>query len=314
MEDIVVSVVVALETDPARIPVLLLHLEQQTFPASQMEVLLADVAHNEALQSTAQNYGEGAPIRTRAIRASAPGMVPALNAAVSAARGELVIFLDEDLLPSPRLVETHHRGFREQGTAGGSVGPLRPHPQLERTALTAWFLSGALRLDQSKESLHYLDWRRANLAICRDAVLAAGGFDEDYEDPQFADADLAYRLQQSGVECRFLREAVAYIAYPSSFTIELQRHYAKGQGARRLYQRTRDSEIVRRYPIQRNALRRALDSMFVPFYIRACQSADDDTAQLGHVYRRVFACQRSLGWRHLSRDINGPDSKAKKKS
>jgi len=299
--DTEISVVIAVEGYADRIPVMLLHIEQQTFPASRMEVVIGDALHDTAVLEAVRNYGVGAPMRTRAVRARVPGVLAALNEAIRAAQGRLVLLLDEDLLASPRLVELHCAAHADAGAGHCTIGAVRPHPQLGEEALTAWFMSGAQQLGAGREALDYLDWRRSNALYERAAMLDAGGFDELYGAPQFADADLAYRLQHAGVTATYLPEAVAYIAYASYFTKELERHYHKGRGLRRLFEITRDAAILRRYPVPRGYLRRALDWLFIPFYIRACTTADADTRILGHVYRRVFLSQRGRGWRAAAR-------------
>ncbi|MBI1319813.1 MAG: glycosyltransferase [Candidatus Hydrogenedens sp.] len=306
MQDIEISVIVAVEGNADRLPVMLLHIEQQTFPASRMEVIIGDASHDTAVLEAVRNYGQGAPVPTRVARAGKTGILPVLNEAIRNAHGKLVLLLDQSVLASPRLVELHRAAYREHGPGFSSVGCIRPHPQLDAAALTAWFMTGAQQLGNDAGEIGYLDWRRSNILYERERVLAAGGFDEQYGAPPFADADLALRLQRTGMRARIVGEAIAYIAYTSSFSSELESHYQKGIGLRRLFEISRDPEILRRYPVPRDYARRMLDWMFVPFYIRACAGAEPDIRLLGHIYRRVFFCQRGRGWRAGARAAKRP--------
>lgn len=296
-----VSIVVALEGDAKRIPTLIAHLERQTHPASRVEIILVAPPFSSALLHAARHSAEGAPIPTRVLSASQPSIITALNDGIRAARGEIVLFLDEDLLPSPHWVEQHVVAHQRLGEQICTVGALKPHPQLERHALTAWFMSGSRTLGENEGELGYLDWRRNNLGVSRAMLMKVGGFDERFQAPQFADAELARRLNQHGARGIYQPSAVAYISYPSTFEQELERHFRKGAALFRLFQITRDPNIYRRYPVQRNPFRRLLDAMFVPFYIRACQQADENTQILGHIYTRVFFYQRCLGYQHALR-------------
>lgn len=293
-----VSIVIALQGDPERIPTLMAHLERQTWPASRMEVLLVAPPFDVPLHEVAVHSAEGAPIPTRILTSRAPALTVALNEGIRAARGEYLLLLDEDLLPSPHWVEQHLHAQQRLTTSGPccTVGALRPHPQLDKYALTAWFLSGARGLGNAEMRLGYLDWRRNNLCIPREIVMATGGFDEGFQTPHFADAELAWRLSRAGAEGHYLPAAVAYIGYPSTVRQELDRHFQKGAGLHRLYELHRDPGIFRRYPVHRNPLRRLLDAMFVPFYIRACLQAEENTHLLGHVYTRIFFYQRCRGY------------------
>lgn len=296
-----VSIVIALEGDAQRVPNLIAHLERQTHPASRIEILLLTLPYAVGLHDAVRQCAEGAPMPIRVITAKEPYIVSALNEGIHAARGEYVLLLDEDLLPSPHWVEQHLAAQERLGESACTIGALQPHPQLDRHALTAWFMSGA-RSAGKEEKLPYLDWRRCNFGIRRAALLEAGAFDETFTAPQFADAALAKRLSVQGANGTYLPGAIAYISYPSSFDAELERHYRKGAGLFRLFQVTRDPNIHKRYPVNRNPVRRLLDAMFVPFYIRACRQADENTHTLGHVYTRVFYYQRCLGYYQALRD------------
>lgn len=298
-----VSIVIALAGDPQRIPVLMAHLERQTYPASRMEVLLVVPPFDVPLHEAAVHSAEGAPIPTRILTAGENVLTAALNEGIRAAHGVHLLLLDEDLLPSPHWVEHHLEAQQRLGGDGPccTVGALRPHPQLEKHALTAWFLSGARGLGSTEAKLGYLDWRRNNLCLPRETLLRAGGFDERFTTPHFADAELACRLSRQGVRGHYLPSAVAYIAYASTFADELERHYHKGAGLHRLHESTGDGGVFKRYPVKRNAFRRLLDAFFVPFYIRACMQTEENTHLLGHVYTRIFFYQRCLGYQHAVR-------------
>lgn len=295
------SIVIAIEGDAERIPTLMAHLERQTYPASRMEIVL--ITHPKAMKSRAAalHSAEGAPIPTRILTADRPFLTAALNQGIRAAHGRYVFFLDEELLPSPHWVEQHMATLTKLEDGACCVGALRPHPDLESTALTAWFMSGARSLVNKEDTLGYLDWRRNNLVIRRDLLLEVGGFNEQFVTPQFADAELAYRLVGRGARGHYVPSAVSYVSYEANFDDELHRHYLKGAGLFRLFQIVRDPSIYRRYPVHRNIIRRLFDALFMPFYIRACSQADENTHLLGHVYKRIFFYQRALGYANAAR-------------
>jgi GT2 family glycosyltransferase len=295
------SIIVALEGDAERIPTLMAHLERQTHPASSTEIILVTPPFSPALEDAARHSAEGSPVPTRIISASRASLTTAINEGIRASRGKTILLLDEDLLPSPHWVEHHIAAQARMHGQICTIGALHPHPQLERHALTAWFMSGARSLGNDEGTLPFLDWRRNNLALSRAALVQIGGFDETFVSPQFADAELARRLAAQGVQGIYLPQAIAYIGYASSFDSELERHFRKGVRLFRLHQIVRDPDIHRRYPVYRNPIRRLLDALFVPFYIRACKQTEENTQVLGHVYKRVFFYQRCAGYKHALR-------------
>jgi glycosyltransferase involved in cell wall biosynthesis len=293
-----VSIVIAIEGEAERVPTLMAHLERQAYPASRIEIVLVIHPHAVAARAAARHSAEGAPIPTRILVGEGPFLTSLLNQGIRAASGEYVLLLDEELLPSPHWVEQHMAAMLRAGGHACTVGTLLPHPQLEGTALTAWFMSGARTLGDSEGPLGYLDWRRNNLCLPRAVLLESGGFSEQFVEPQFADAELAYRLSHLGLPGLYVPRAVTYVSYATTFEEELQRHYRKGKGLFRLFQMVRDPGIFKRYRVYRNPVRRLLDAMFVPFYVRACLQAEENTHLFGHVYKRVFFYQRALGYRH----------------
>jgi len=119
----------------------------------------------------------------------ARGRQPAVqrNAAIAAATGELIYFLDDDARPEAevlRRVVTHFRDASVQMVGGPNLCPAEA-PLLERVfavVLSSWLAFGPSRarydsvgeLRESGEKELIL----CNLAARRGAVVAAGGFDE----------------------------------------------------------------------------------------------------------------------------------------
>ena len=226
----------------------------------------------------------------------------ARNLALSEARGRWILFLDEDLLASPHLLERHVKAQEDRGKDACFLGNVAPHPQLDTGALTRWFLpEDQIALAPDAEP-RFLDWRIDNLCAPRKLLIDAGGFDDGFVLSQFDDAALAWRLSRQGVPAHFLHEAYGYVWRAAPFDAERHRQYARGYSLFRLAQITEREEIYRRYRLLRSAFRDGIDSMVMPFYIRACHQGGEDIRPLGHIYRRVLRYELCCGFADARKD------------
>lgn len=163
----------------------------------------------------------------------------ALNAAIRAASGEWLIFIDGDSVPHPRFIEMHRRYAEEGYILGGKRVKLCPeqskalteNPALvkrmqriltkeyllhnnlqERFIEEAFFIKpkGLFGWIPKARKVHHLVG--ANMSMSKKALEAINGFNEDYQLPAIGeDIDLQWRLQAMGYKIRSLRNlAVQY--------------------------------------------------------------------------------------------------------
>jgi glycosyltransferase involved in cell wall biosynthesis len=128
------------------------------------------------------------------------------NTGIRAAKGNVIILIDDDVIPDPRLVFHHaefHRLHPEQNFA--AVGELRvPEEVLDDPASMFHQLTNYDSL-RGKDRLGFLDFWTCNVSLKRNFMLEYGMFDENA--PWFEDGLCGHRLASSGMELRFLPEA-----------------------------------------------------------------------------------------------------------
>ncbi len=117
---------------------------------------------------------------------SRPGIVPAENALLAAAKGEVACFLDDDAVARPfwlaNLARHYEREERVGGVAGPAIDVVNEEPQLKRARYRNRVLFPGLILDQSTRHTDRLlrvdHFRGANMSLRVDALRQCGGFDE----------------------------------------------------------------------------------------------------------------------------------------
>jgi GT2 family glycosyltransferase len=140
--------------------------------------------------------------RIRYVRLSKPSIPHAMNVALQTATSPLVLFLDDDVEPSPRLVAEHLAAHRGDGIIWAVAGQvLQPGEEPEPLPHPGDDLAFPFR---SSEPAFVANVMAGNLSVRRDRAIAIGGFDENYVGAAYRfETDFARRLVAAGGKIRF---------------------------------------------------------------------------------------------------------------
>lgn len=187
-------------------------LERQT-AAGRFEVVCVD---DGSTDGTAEHLDcRTTPFPLRVLHQPNGGLAAARNTAIAAARGRLLLLINDDTIAFPDLVEEHLAAHAALGGRKASVlGTFEQFPDRLDGALTRY-------LERSCHVFSYAamtpgatyGWNRfwtANVSVPAEALRAAGGFDESFRHYGFEDTDLAYRLEEQGYGVLFHPDARAH--------------------------------------------------------------------------------------------------------
>lgn len=188
--------------------------------APRWELILVDSASTDATPQVVSTLVARAPDRTRSLRLERPGLSVARNAGVTEARGDVVVFFDDDCQPAPAalglLVEA--LGSPQVEVAGGPVVPVF------EGELPPWFLGRYLPFltawDRGAEphELHYNEYPRGtNIAFRRSAIERCGGFGKHLgrtgsKLTSGEELELCLRIERTGGRIVYVPDAVVYHA------------------------------------------------------------------------------------------------------
>ena len=158
--------------------------------------------------------------RIRLIRLDAPSIPHAMNVALLAARGEVVLFLDDDVEPSPALIREHAAVYGDPGVwavVGQCLQPGEspaPSPALPSPLPDLEF---RFNHDTRREVRNVI---AMNLSVRRARALEIGGFDENFVMVAYRfESDFALRLTEAGGRILFEpRACVRHLKIPTGGT------------------------------------------------------------------------------------------------
>jgi peptidoglycan/xylan/chitin deacetylase (PgdA/CDA1 family)/GT2 family glycosyltransferase len=146
------------------------------------------------------------------------GAATARNRGAAAARGDILLFLDDDMEAHPRLLAEHDRSHREG--ADVVLGHLPLHPRspsnILSTGVKSWADNRVRRLSSPGASLTLHDLLTGQLSLSRKTFYCVGGFDTDFtQRGSFGneDVDFGYRLLLEGYKVIFNPNAISWQHY-----------------------------------------------------------------------------------------------------
>ena len=131
------------------------------------------------------------------IRLSQPSIPYAMNEGLLAAKCEIALYLDDDIIPDPELVSAHwqaHQEYQDVIVAGRVIQPWEEDQEISTTKSPF----------ASTESEWKEQFMGSNFSINVRQIIDLGGFDENFVKVAYQfEAEFAYRFRQTGGRIRF---------------------------------------------------------------------------------------------------------------
>jgi GT2 family glycosyltransferase len=209
-----VSVVTLAKGRPDHLRNVVLGLGQQA--KGPAELVIA-VMQKEAYDLPTASF----PIRQIMIAGDELPLASARNAAVQAARGQSLIFLDMDCIPSPTLISDYAAALAKldgllmgevQYLPGGATPSGWSYEDFAALAVRHSDRRGPPPEGIERCSDYRCFWS-LNFAMRRSTFLTAGGFDERYFGYGGEDTDFGKTLDRKGIAIAWMRGGLAYHQY-----------------------------------------------------------------------------------------------------
>ncbi|MCX7047959.1 MAG: glycosyltransferase [Candidatus Sumerlaeota bacterium] len=236
-----VTVVVPVFNRAAELALCLEALARQSWPGTQMELIVVDNGSSDGSAEAARRGGARVFIEPRR------GAPYARNRGIAESAGEWVAFIDSDCVADSGWLEALIAPLLADGKigyCGGAVTPYSLESPLEQFIHRSEILNQEKFSRRTRFSLPF--FMTANAAFRREALLqaasAAGGGGQGPFDPAMApaeDADLCWRISDAGWESRYVPEAIVRHKHRSTLGSFARQVFGYGAGTVHLFRKHR---------------------------------------------------------------------------
>ncbi len=159
------------------------------------------------------------------------GPAAARNRAVALASSDLLVFLDDDVVPGPEFLEQHLAAHAQDPGALVVVGPMLDPPGYRGSPFVRWEQKMLYKqydaMRRGDYPATYRQFYTGNASVPRDRLRDAGGFDERFWRAE--DVELAYRLYLNGATFVFNERAIGHHYAERSFHSWIRNAQAYGR-------------------------------------------------------------------------------------
>lgn len=212
---------------------------------ADVEILVVDDCSEDDTQARLGMISHREP-RLRLFRNKVnSGFIRTCNRGAKAARNEIIVFLNDDMVAMPNWIPSLLRTFRHHPDAGAVTGKLLfPDGRLQEAGGVVFSDARAANFgkwDTKVEDPLYNYVREVDygsgclLATPRDLFLDLGGFDERYRPMYYEDSDYCFKIRQRGLKVYYQPECVLiHVEGGTAGTDESQGHkrYQAGNRAK----------------------------------------------------------------------------------
>ena len=202
------SVVMPTYDEPERLEAALKSLSQQDYPHEAIQIIVVDDASPHL--DSERLHAAVAPLQLQLLRNEQnQGRARARNTALRVASGEVVVFLDSDMIVGTNFLCAHAQRHQNHAEAV-FVGNVRFASEIPNTSLTRYIEGrGVHRVDEDKP-IPFNCFVTGNSSVRRSTLLRVGFFDEDLTAYGGEDLELGYRLHLAGIPLYYAPEALSY--------------------------------------------------------------------------------------------------------
>jgi glycosyltransferase involved in cell wall biosynthesis len=172
---------------------------EQTFPEDAYEVVLVNDGSTDDTSEVIERARARAACAFVVVDQPNSGLAKGRNAGIGRARGERIVFIDDDVLVLPNFIEEHwrtHASHPQSIVRGGAINV----ESFDSLPPPVWSI---------KDYSGNYFWT-TNVSVPLATLRSIGGFDESFSEYGWEDIDVGLRLRARGVKAVFNPKALVY--------------------------------------------------------------------------------------------------------
>lgn len=174
-------------------------LNDQYLTRSEYQIIVVDDGSTDDTEKVGREAAMGRGEQLEYYRIDHAGRAAARNKGIKEAVGDWILFVDDDILAPPDLLQEHlefHRG-RPHIVVRGPIINVREY-KIPDDSTTSW------------RDFSAAFFCTCNASVSKFALLQVGGFDESFTEYGFEDNELGWRLREKGWTAQFNMKAKVY--------------------------------------------------------------------------------------------------------
>ncbi len=251
------SVIIPTHNRPETLRNTLVALGEQTLPADRFEVLVVDDGSAENHRVPLRAFRESFDFTL--IEKEQGGLAAARNRGAERAAGEILHFLDDDVMPARETLEQHLESHAAESEPVAVVGSL-PFPRHVKLNAFLWYIERSGHYDLYKHPRKYPGGKppmppmNGNSSISRELFFKIGKYDESFRQYGSEDLELGYRLARSGVRFVYNPRAIGYHDHIKDFPRFCIDMETAGDSLIRVYRKYPDIKAPKRIDIAEDGI------------------------------------------------------------
>lgn len=224
-----VSVILPTYNRQDRLKRVLAGLEKQSYPLNDFEVVVVSDGSSDGTDDYLRTLET--PLQLIPLFQPNQGVAATRNNGLRRATGDVVLFIDDDVVPSPKLIIEHLAWHEQYGQNVVVMGPMLTPDDFDMAPWVQW--EQAMLMKQYDDMIKgrweptARQFYTGNTSLARRHILQAGGFDASFRRAE--DVELAYRLANQGLRFLFNPKAIGYHYAERSFNSWIAIPYAYGR-------------------------------------------------------------------------------------
>jgi len=176
---------------------LLAHFNQN-YPKDKYEIVLVDDGSSDGTKESLRELNP--PCKFTYLYQENAGLSTARNVGIRAAEGEIILFVDDDIIASDNLLEEHVKthNAHPRSVVRGWVNHV---DDLEKPGKQPRF---------TMQDISTAFFWTSNVSVAKKYLVEAGMFDERFKEYGWEDLELGLRLKSLGLQLKYNRNAVVY--------------------------------------------------------------------------------------------------------
>ncbi len=231
-----VSIIIPSHNRPKCLQQCLAAITELDYARHKFEVIVVDDGGSTQLDPIVDLFS--AKINLHLLKQEHAGPARARNRGVKQAKGEFLVFTDDDCRPTPGWLATltNFLSIKPDSMIGGEILNAVPG-NLFSSASQALVSYLYFYYNKNSKEAHF--FTANNIALSKKCFLAVGGFDQEWGIAAAEDREFCDRWLLSGYQMTYAPEAVIYHAHPMSLTGFWDQQFNYGRGAH-FFHRTRN--------------------------------------------------------------------------